>query len=167
MQYAIPSIIALILAQILKCVFDSLINHQFSIRMLLSSGGIPSSHSAICSALATYVALTDGFQSPFFGVSFVLATIVMYDAIGVRQETGKQSRILNEILAIFEKHGHPLSFTERLNTLTGHTLAQVIAGAFFGCGVGVCYVIAVMLFQGNSVSTILEYILRICFPVYL
>lgn len=167
MRYAIPSIIALLLAQILKCMFDSLINHKFSTRMLLSSGGIPSSHSAICSALATYVGLTDGFQSPLFGFAFVLAMIVMYDAIGVRQETGKQSRILNEILVIFEKHGHPLSFTERLNTLTGHTLAQVVAGAFFGVGVGVCYVVAVLLFEGHSITFILAYILRICFHVYL
>jgi acid phosphatase family membrane protein YuiD len=166
LQYAIPSLIALVFAQILKCVFDSLINRKISIRMLMNSGGIPSSHSAICTALATYVGLTDGFQSPLFGFAFVLSTIVMYDAIGVRQETGKQSRILNEILEIFEKHGRPLSFTERLNTLTGHTLAQVVAGAFFGVGVGVCYVVAVMLLNGDSLSTVLVYILHRCLPAH-
>ena len=160
MRYAIPSLIALILVQILKCVWDSIRNRTFSTRMLLSSGGMPSSHSAICTALGTYIALTEGFHSPFFGVALVLSTIVMYDAIGVRQETGRQSVMLNELIDVFAEHGRPLNFKRKLNTLTGHTARQVVVGAFIGVVIGGCCVILPLVIYGYDIMAIWEYILH-------
>ena len=119
-------------AQLLK-VFVSLVRERrLDLRSFVSSGGMPSSHSAMVSALATAVAITQGLDSAAFGIAAILALIVMYDAAGVRQSVDKQSMVLNRIIEDF-RVGGPRGEVERdLREFIGHTPFQVIAGGILG-----------------------------------
>jgi acid phosphatase family membrane protein YuiD len=101
-----------------------------SLHVLFSTGGMPSSHSALVTSLATTTGLQFGFGSAYFAISCVLALIVMYDARGIRQESGQHARILNQIVReLFS--GHVISERE-LKELLGHTTTEVFVGAVVG-----------------------------------
>ncbi len=118
------------IAQILKVIIELIWKHKLNLRLLTSAGGMPSSHSATVCALATAIAMHDGMSSSLFAISLVLATVVMYDAAGVRRAAGIQARILNQIIdELFQ--GHPISEV-RLRELLGHTPFQVVVGAALG-----------------------------------
>ena len=78
------------LAQLLKVIIILIQKRQLDVRYLVVSGGMPSAHSALVTGLATSVALIQGFGSVAFGISALLALVVMYDAAGLRQSVGKQ-----------------------------------------------------------------------------
>ena len=120
------------MAQLLKTIIDCTLNHGFSPERLVGSGGMPSSHSATVCALVVSSGICCGVSSSEFAVSFVLAAVVMYDAIGVRQETGKQAKLLNLILQqdLFKLKDQ--EFEEKLKEFVGHTPLQVFAGAILG-----------------------------------
>lgn len=122
-------------AQVLKTLIDIGLTHSFHPERLVGSGGMPSSHSATVCALVTAAGLKYGVGSFEFSVSFVLAMIVMYDAIGVRQETGKQAKVLNSLLFddLVKLNGEILQ--EKLKEYVGHTPIQVAAGAVLGIGI--------------------------------
>ncbi len=120
------------LAQLLKGLLDVARERRFGLDMFVSSGGMPSSHSAMVSCLATVVALTSGVGSVAFAVSVVLAMIVMYDAAGVRRAVSNQAVILNRLVRELRLR-RPRGEVERdLRELIGHTPFQVIAGAAIG-----------------------------------
>lgn len=99
---------------------------------LFRSGGMPSSHTALVCALATAVAMIQGFSSIAFAITAILAMIVMYDAAGVRQAVGRQARILNRLVKEF-RDKRPRDEVERdLREFIGHTQFQVVAGAVLG-----------------------------------
>ena len=131
-QVLVSSVIGWVVAQALKTIIDFSLNKSFSAERLVGSGGMPSSHSATVCALVASTAFCYGVSAFEFAVSFVLAAVVMYDAIGVRQETGKQARLLNMILEqdLFKLNNH--QFQERLKEFVGHTPLQVFAGAVLG-----------------------------------
>lgn len=131
-QVLVSSILSWTAAQILKTIIDFKLNKNFSAERLVGSGGMPSSHSATVCALATSTALCYGFGSFEFAISFVFASIVMYDAIGVRQETGKQAKLLNLLLEEDLFKFSNLQFQETFKELVGHTPIQVLAGAILG-----------------------------------
>ena len=119
------------MAQALKLVIELLKNRKLNINVLVTTGGMPSAHSALVTALATGVGQTLGWASPEFAVAMVFAIIVMYDAAGVRQAAGKQARILNQMIdELF--HEHPEFDGDRLKELLGHTPVQVIVGSALG-----------------------------------
>ncbi len=91
---------------------------------------MPSSHSALVTALTTGVGLRDGFDSSLFALAVVFALVVMYDAAGVRRAAGgKQARVLNAIIEDLNRRQlHP----ERLRELLGHTPFEVLVGALLG-----------------------------------
>jgi acid phosphatase family membrane protein YuiD len=97
-------------------------------------GGMPSSHAALVCALATTIAVVEGFGSPLFAIAAFFALIVMYDATGVRQTVGNQSVMLNRMLDELFKGKAKVNpqFEQRLRELIGHTNFQVIAGAALG-----------------------------------
>lgn len=101
-----------------------------SVAVLFSTGGMPSSHSALVTSLATAIGIQYGFESAYFAISCVLALIVMYDARGVRQESGQHARILNQIVRELMS-GHTISERE-LKELLGHTTIEVFVGAIVG-----------------------------------
>ena len=93
---------------------------------------MPSSHSATVCALSTAACISYGPQSIEFAISFILAVIVMYDAMGVRRETGIQAHVLNEMLDIFSDMGSDMSPQDKLKEFVGHTPLQVLMGAILG-----------------------------------
>ena len=109
----------------------------------MGSGGMPSSHSATVCGLTTAALLKYGTGSFEFAVSFVLSMIVMYDAIGVRRETGKQAKLLNSILSENPLKLNAEVLQEKLKEYVGHTPLQVLAGAILGIGLALtlnsCY----------------------------
>ena len=119
-------------AQVLKTLIECWMNKSFSPERLVGSGGMPSSHSATVCALATSSGIKYGGGSFEFAISVMLAIIVMYDAMGVRRETGKQGRVLNEMLEIFTNMGNQISAEEKLKEFVGHTPLQVLMGAILG-----------------------------------
>jgi len=93
---------------------------------------MPSSHTALVCALATAVVMIQGFGSVAFAIATILAMVVMYDAAGVRQTVGRQSKILNRIVKELREK-RPRDEVERdLREFIGHTQFQVIAGAVLG-----------------------------------
>ena len=102
------------------------------ITLFFSSGGMPSSHSSTVCALATSSGLIYGLNSFEFAVTTMLAIIVMYDAMGVRRETGIQAKIINEMMDIFNSMNKKVSAEDKLKELVGHTPLQVLAGAILG-----------------------------------
>jgi hypothetical protein len=133
-QVLIVALFACILAQVLKIVVELVIHRKLDIRVLVGTGGMPSAHSALVTALATGVGQTMGWASPDFAVATIFAVIVMYDAAGVRQAAGKQARILNQIMdELFQEH--PNFNEDRLKELLGHTPMQVVVGSILGIAI--------------------------------
>ena len=118
-------------AQIAKYVIDGLKHRGWSPKQILGFGGMPSSHTAAVVALAMTIGFTEGFATPFFAISALFAIIVMYDAAGVRRETGKQGKVINELLNISGPDGQQL-IPEELKERIGHTPLEVIAGFIMG-----------------------------------
>lgn len=118
------------IAQLVKVPINYAVHHKIDLRLWVSAGGMPSSHSALVCALATGTALNDGLGSTTFAMCVALAMIVMYDAAGIRQAASQQARILNQIIDELFR-GHPIS-EERLKELLGHTRFQVVVGALMG-----------------------------------
>lgn len=119
-------------AQVLKTLIDFSLNKNFSPERLVGSGGMPSSHSATVCALTASAGIRYGVESFEFAISFILASVVMYDAIGVRQETGKQAKLLNLIMEQDLFHLDNEQFQKKLKEFVGHTPLQVFAGAILG-----------------------------------
>lgn len=129
----LTGLVAWVCSQVIKTIIHLIINKRFVWERLAGDGGMPSSHSATVSAVAMATGLITGWDSPVFAVAVILALIVMHDARGVRQETGKQARVINDILELFESMGQgKLTPEETLKELVGHTHRQVIAGAALG-----------------------------------
>ncbi len=127
----ISAVIGWVTAQVLKTLINVLMTKEFHAERLVGSGGMPSSHSSTVCALTTAAGIVYGIGSSEFAISFVLAMIVMYDAMGVRRETGKQAKLLNLMVSTFnhEYKGLP---EELLKEYIGHTPLQVLAGAVLG-----------------------------------
>ena len=119
-------------AQLLKVFVILVRKKRLDLRYFVTSGGMPSAHSAIVCALATAVAMTQGVGSVAFGIAVVLALIVTYDAAGVRQSVSQQSVVLNRIVREL-RFKRPIAEVERdLREFIGHTPFQVIVGAALG-----------------------------------
>ena len=124
---------AWLLSQVSKAVISWIINKKFDASRLFGDGGMPSSHTATVVSLAVAAGLQCGWDSAVFAVAAVLAFIVMHDAVGVRQETGKQAKVINNMLLLFESMGRgELSPDEALKEFVGHTGRQVTVGAALG-----------------------------------
>ena len=116
-------------AQALKIPTYWLVEKKWDLTRFFGSGGMPSSHTAFVVALAIMTGWIAGLDSPEFAATVVLACIVMYDASGVRRETGRHAEILNDLLKSFETH-EPIDLKE----LVGHTPLQVVTGILIGIG---------------------------------
>lgn len=131
--YFVTALSSWFLAQVVKTILYWIVNKKFDPWRLVGDGGMPSGHSATVVSFATVCALIHGFASFEFAVSAVLAIIVCHDATGVRQVTGKQSIVLNQLRELIEKiSDHKLSDEVKLKEFVGHTYAQVLAGSLLG-----------------------------------
>lgn len=132
------SFIAWTLAQTIKMTAGFIKTGRFDFRYLLSTGGMPSAHSAMVCGLAVSIGLTEGFRSPVAMLAAGFAAITMFDAAGVRRAAGHQAKILNEMIQELFKR-HTLRQT-RLKELLGHTRKEVFAGMLVGFAVAVAVV---------------------------
>ena len=124
-------------AQIIKTVINLVLTRSFDPERLIGSGGMPSSHSAFVTGLATAAFLSEGPGSPAFAICFVLAFVVMYDAMGVRKETGTEAKILNRLRKRDIRDGVKPLFNKPLEEKIGHTLPEVLVGTAIGIVMGI------------------------------
>lgn len=127
--FLLTSLSSWFVAQVLKVIINAIIHKKVVWERMFGDGGMPSGHSATVSSLAVFTGLFCGFSSFPFAVTAILAIIVCHDAMGVRQETGKQAVMLNEIIQILETKDLP---EVKLKELVGHTPLQVVAGILIG-----------------------------------
>ena len=120
--------------QTFKVFYDLVKTKKFNFKRIMGAGGMPSSHSAVVTCLATMVGKSQGIETPIFAVSVVFAFVVMYDAAGIRRAAGKQAKLLNKIIETPGLSGVQVS--ERLVEVFGHTPTQVVVGAIIGIIVG-------------------------------
>lgn len=125
------------LAQIVKAVLVFQSEKRWNSERLFGSGGMPSSHSALVTALAVGTAFAHGVSSPLFAVAVVLALIVMHDACGVRQAAGKHAHILNQLMEDLHQVLDEGFKPEVLKTFLGHSCIQVLAGLLIGLAVAI------------------------------
>jgi acid phosphatase family membrane protein YuiD len=126
----ISGIIAWSLAQIIKVPLNYLTDRRWDWALLLRAGGMPSSHSALVTAVAHTIGLFSGFDTPVYALSVAIAIIVIYDATGIRRQAGKHAEVINAMIRDLT-HGHPLQ-EERLREVLGHTPLEAVGGMFLG-----------------------------------
>lgn len=135
-------------AQILKLLLALMIERKFDWKKLFSTGGMPSSHSAFVSCLASFIGFHEGLESVPFAIATCVAFIVMHDAMSVRRSVGLQARQINNLTEIFTEVTTQMSqifeealsnHTVRINKikeLLGHSPVEVVAGAIHGVLIG-------------------------------
>jgi acid phosphatase family membrane protein YuiD len=134
------SVIAWFVAQLAKTVLHTVRTRNFDFRLLVDSGGMPSSHTSIVTALSTSVGMKQGWDTPIFAAVMVFSLVVVYDATNLRRSAGYHAQVLNKIVPAL-LHGKILKeeFTApRLRELLGHSYGEVIVGALLG---GLCAVL--------------------------
>lgn len=129
------ALLAWFLAQLLKVLLDIILLRTFDLKRFVSSGGMPSSHSAFVIACTTAIGKLYGIDSAHFALSVVLSAVVMYDACNVRRSAGDTARLVNQILAHVERLTAE-DFADDLKEVMGHTPLQVLMGALLGFAVG-------------------------------
>jgi len=124
------TVIAWTIAQAIKFTCCLVKQRRLDFTYFVSTGGMPSAHSAAACAMMASIGLREGFASSLFALSFLFAAIVMFDAQSVRQAAGHQARLLNQIIdELF--HQHHLS-QQKLAELLGHTRIEVFVGLIIG-----------------------------------
>lgn len=121
--------------QLFKLIYDLVTTKKFNFKRIMGAGGMPSSHSAVVTGLATLIGKYEGVNTPIFAISLILAFVVMYDACGVRRAAGKQATLLNKLIETPGLSGVQVS--EKLVEVLGHTPTQVFVGALIGFVVGI------------------------------
>ncbi len=148
------SIISMIVAQLAKLPIQYLMDKKWTPSIIFSTGGMPSSHSAIVTSLMLAFLLTEGVTSPYFAISFVLAGIVIHDAVGIRREAGKHATVLNAMKEDFEMIVKEFSKGEerndqivekKLKELLGHEPIEALSGTILGAVLTLLYYFLVIV----------------------
>ncbi len=132
-EVLIGALVAWGLAQAIKVPLDFLRTGKLNWALLLSTGGMPSTHSALVSACAHGIGLWYGFNSPIFALGAVVAMIVIYDATGIRRQAGRHAELINAIVSDLTS-GHPIQekYDEKLKEVLGHTPLEALGGLVWG-----------------------------------
>lgn len=142
------ALISVITAQIIKLPIQRLIDKRWTPSIIFSTGGMPSSHSAFVTALTLAFLLTEGISSPYFAISFVFASVIIHDAVGIRREAGKHATVLNQMKEEFDLLVKEFSKgTERdsevvetkLKELLGHEPIEAFSGTLLGAVLTLIY----------------------------
>lgn len=132
------AVLAWLAAQIAKVLLEWLLHKRLSAERLWGAGGMPSAHSAMVCALTVSMARFYGVSSPVFALSVMFSFVTIYDAMGVRRETGEHARLLNKYLKQMKSQDDDDSSPEiDLKEYIGHTPMEVLAGVLLGILVGV------------------------------
>lgn len=126
----IAGLVAWLLAQIIKLPLDYLRTRRWNWALMITTGGMPSSHSSLITGIVFAIGLYYGFDDPLFALGVAITMIVTYDAAGVRRQAGIHAQRIN---VLFEEllHGHPVSEKD-LREVLGHTPLEVIGGILLG-----------------------------------
>ena len=129
----VSTLLGWFLGQVLKVPVEYLRHKRWDWTLLLSAGGMPSSHSALMTAVTTSIGLNAGWGSPIFALALAVTAIIVYDATGVRRQAGfhaeRINEILRELLHLKKLEEDQVSY---LREIIGHTPGEAIAGVFFG-----------------------------------
>ncbi len=148
-------------AQIIKTLLTFIHFKEFRAERLVGSGGMPSSHTALVCSLSMAIGRVEGFTSTIFALCVSFASVVMYDAMGVRRAAGEQAKILNKMIFSFKDIGKlfeginediedefsneeetsvdETDHNKMLKEFLGHTPLEVLGGAILGIIIGMCY----------------------------
>ena len=135
------ALLAVLFAQFVKIPIHFIATREFKPGLAFSTGGMPSSHSASVTSLATAIGIENGLDSPFFAIAAVLSIIVMYDATGIRRQAGEHATILNQLVKDFQRlvadaknwpQKEQQQKKEELKELLGHQPIEVFFGALTG-----------------------------------
>tara|TARA_Y100001978_G_C23667413_1_gene421926 strand:+ start:1037 stop:1516 length:480 start_codon:yes stop_codon:yes gene_type:complete len=121
------SLFSCITAQALKIVFNFILAGEIRFGIIFETGGMPSSHSALITALTAGVGLDLGFDDPIFALAVGISLIVMYDASGVRRSAGLQAKEINKLSKNIDK-----SSSLKLKETLGHSKIEVVVGSILG-----------------------------------
>ena len=133
----LAALTAWFIAQVLKVLIEFIMLKRWNWALVFQAGGMPSSHSAMVSAMALSIGLYMGFDLPVFAVASILAMIVIYDATGIRREAGRQAVLINTIIEEIAKG--KLSQHKRLKEVLGHTPGEAILGTLLGLGISTIF----------------------------
>lgn len=129
----IGCLIASLLAQILKLPLEYLRTKKWDWSLLLGTGGMPSSHSAVVTTAAAGVGHYVGFDTPLFGLAFAIASVVVYDATNIRRQAGFHAQQINRIIEeIFAGKVKPVEEFDELREVLGHSPAEALGGIVLG-----------------------------------
>lgn len=130
----IAGLTAWLLAQIIKLPLDYFRTRKWNWSLMLTTGGMPSSHSSLMTATVFAIGLYHGFADPVFALGVAITMVVVYDAAGVRQQAGIHAQRIN---VLFDEllHGHPVNQRD-LREVLGHTPLEVAGGILLGLVVG-------------------------------
>ena len=125
--------LAFLISQVSKVVIYYFKDKKLDLTHFLEAAGMPSTHSAMSTAMTLMIGLKDGFASTYFAIAAVLTIIVMYDAMGVRFAAGQQAVVLNKIIE--DMYSEKISEKEKMKELIGHTPVEVFVGGLLGLAV--------------------------------
>ena len=129
------ALLAWFLAQLAKVILELVLLRRFDVKRFVSSGGMPSSHSAMVVAATAAIGKLYGTSGAAFALAVVLSAVVMYDACNVRRSAGDTARLVNQLLEHVEKLTAE-DFADDLKIIMGHTPFQVAVGAALGLVIG-------------------------------
>ena len=128
----VSAVISWFLAQMLKFIITYVTTGKSVPERLVGSGGMPSSHTALVCSATIAAAKCEGTASPIFAVCFILACVVMYDAMNVRRQAGEHAKVINRMINDKES-GKEGGFDDvTLKEKLGHTPLEVLGGALLG-----------------------------------
>ena len=117
------------LAQVSKLLFELIFKKRWRPSVLIETGGMPSSHSALVTGTAAGVGLQLGFDDPMFALASTIAFIVMYDASGIRRSAGLTAAKVNQMSKVNTMEA---STESNLKESLGHTKIEVLVGSLLG-----------------------------------
>lgn len=129
----ISTMLGWILGQLIKMPVEYLRHKRWDWTLLLSAGGMPSSHSSLMTAATTSIGLNVGWGSPIFALAVAVTSIIVYDATGVRRQAGfhaeRINQIARELLKLKKLEENDATY---LREIIGHTPGEAAAGVLFG-----------------------------------
>ena len=144
------AILANVLAQFLKIPIYYIAHRKWRFGLIISTGGMPSSHAAFVASLATAVGLNSGIETIYFAIAFCFAAVVIYDAMGIRRHAGKHAAMLNKLIAdlkespsVMKRFNDP-KYHKQFKELLGHEPVETFWGTIFGMIVAVVYYFLVL-----------------------
>lgn len=130
----IAAVLAWAVAQGLKMPIEYARTRRWNWVLLLRAGGMPSSHSSLVTALAHGIGISVGYDSAMFALAVVVAMVVIYDATGIRRQSGLQAEAINVLVRDLLK-GHPMRHEKQLREVLGHSPLEAIVGLCLGLAV--------------------------------